>query len=157
MPVDCSPAGLPQKGRYLSGLSISRNGTAVKEAGTDTRGRLDVKSDDGRRSIGYIENGIFRKYKWHSSQHLCRKHNAIGIDKGAFHYSIVPFANMIVVTDEDTSITYRVSADDFQRHCKEDNLGWGPQLFCPLRHFQKADSAPNAPRQLPLWECDGCG
>lgn len=136
-------------------ISIETRNTAVKQeaAQGQVTGRIDVRSDDGERSIGYIDGDfVFHKYNWRSSKHLCRNYAAIGIDKGAFEHSIAPFATVIEIHDKDTEITYSMSVDGFQEHCFEDDLGWGPQLFCPLKHFHKADSSPNAPRQLSLWD-----
>jgi len=115
-----------------------------------TNGTVRVSSDDGEHVIGAIKDGIYTKSNWQSRKHLCHKHKAIGVDKGAFQDYIEPHARSIEVLDRDSSITYQVSVEGFRRYCIEDDLGWGPQLFCPLKHFQKADDDPNAPRQLSL-------
>ncbi len=111
-------------------------------------GVIRVPSDDGSRTIGIIRDGVFLKSNWRSSKHLCRKYQAIGIDKGAFWNYVEPLATAFIVSDQDTGKEYRVSIEDFKQLGLEDDLGWGPQLFCPLKHFQVTEPNGKKPVQL---------
>lgn len=115
-------------------------------------GKIAVRSDDGNRVIGFIdtERRIFVKSNWHSDKHLCRKHNAIGIDKGAFQNYIEPLARLVVVPDKTTGNTWQIAVEDFTEHSIEDDLGWGRQIFCPLSAFSVVEPDSNRPRQLVL-------
>lgn len=115
---------------------------------------IRVPSDDGSRTIGIIRDGVFLKSNWHSKKHLCYKHNAIGLDRGAFLRYVEPLATLIIVHDEDTGREYRVSIEDFKQLAFEDDLGWGPQLFCKVKYWQVED---NGNRQLSLWGDEGNG
>lgn len=109
-------------------------------------GYLSVCSDDQTRIIGQIKNNTFIKSNFHSKRHLCHKYNAIGIDKGAF-LQILNTTEYIEVSDKDTGVTYSIPSKEFHAHCIEDDLGWGKQLFCPLKFFEKR----NRHYQLSLW------
>lgn len=100
-----------------------------------------VFSDNRTRVIGVIKDKVFIKTNWHSSRHLCFKHRAIGIDRAAFYNYVLPCAERIECLDRDKGIVYTISVSDFQSHAVGDDLGWGPQLFCPLKYWQKTDSA----------------
>jgi hypothetical protein len=112
--------------------------------------KTEVFSDDGGRVIGIIRDRTFIKTKWHSSKHLCFKHHAIGIDKGAFEAYVLPSTEQIKCHDRDKGVTYTVSTADFKLHTIEDDLGWGTQLFCPLEYWQVQSNARG--RQLGFWE-----
>ena len=99
-------------------------------------GKILVPSDDGDKTIGLIKSRVFFKSNWHSSKHLCFKHNAIGVDKRAWEEYILPYAERIECYDRDKDITYTVSVSDFEVYAIEDDLGWGAQLFCPLKFWQ---------------------
>lgn len=114
-------------------------------------GVIRVLSDDGSRVIGIIRDSTFIKSNWCSTRHLCRKHNAIGLDRGAFLNYVEPLATLIVVPDKDTGREYRASVEAFKRFAFEDDLGWGPQLFGKLEYFQLVEPDPNRSRQLRLW------
>lgn len=107
-----------------------------KQNNGKSKERILVPSDFGSRNIGEIKDGIFNKFNFQSSKHLCHKYRAIGLDKGAFHNYILPNAQLIISQDKDTDITYRISVSLFQAMAIEDDLGWGSQLFCPLIHWQ---------------------
>jgi len=111
-------------------------------------GKLLVPSDDGTRTIGVVRKGVFHKSNFHSHKHLCYKHNAIGIDKKAFEDYVLSYAKHIECHDRDKNTTYAISTTDFELHSIEDDLGWGIQLFCPLRHWRVEG---NGHRQLSLW------
>lgn len=106
-------------------------------------GSLPVPSDDGERTIGIIEHGVFTKSSFNSSKHICHKHHAIGLDIGSFKNFIKPNANLIVCTDKKKNITYSISTDKFKSHAFADNLGWGVQLFCPLEHWETSIDSGN--------------
>jgi len=113
--------------------------------------KLLVPTDDGKKNIGEITNRVFTKYNWHSKKHFCYKHSGIGFDKGAFTLYILPLADLIQCPDKDTSILYAVTVEQFQAHLIEDNLGWGPQVFCPIKFWSKEEPNGNGPCQLGLW------
>lgn len=106
-----------------------------------TRRKIKVYSDDGRVVIGVIRNGVFRKCGFQSRRHICRRHNAIGLDRRAFLESIKPNAMLIVCPDSSSGIEYKISVADFEANAIEDDLGCGLQLFCPLQYWQKTNSA----------------
>ncbi len=109
----------------------------MKKTNHATEDVTRILCDDGQRCIGEIRYGVFTKFNWRSSRHLCRKYEAIGIDEGAFTYCIEDYASSIKVPDLDTRKTYLISIQQFRLNCIKDNLaGWGPQLFCPLQYFQ---------------------
>ena len=110
--------------------------------------RVLVPSDDGTRTIGTIKNGVFIKSNFHSSKHLCFKYDGIGIDRDAFRGYIQPSAVFIKCEDRDTSNTYTIKTGEFETVAIEDDLGWGAQLFCPLKYWQTE----NGSYQLSLWE-----
>lgn len=112
---------------------------------------IRVLSDDGSRVIGTIKDSTFTKSNWHSTKHLCWKHKAIGLDLSAFLYQVEPFATQMVVQDKDTGREYTVSVEDFKRFAIEDNLGWGAQLFLPLKYWEVTKPDGNRPLQLSLW------
>ena len=107
-----------------------------------------VPSDDGTRTIGVLRNEKFVKYNFHSRKHLCHKYDAIGIDKLAFEDYILPNATSIECLDRDSGTRYWIETGTFQTVAILDDLGWGSQLFCPLKHWQTE----NASQQLSLWE-----
>ena len=109
--------------------------------------RVPVPSDDGKRFIGFIKDGVFLKSNFHSRKHLCFKYDAIGIDRDAFRGYIQPDATFIKCDDKDTGNTYTIETSTFQTVAVLDDLGWGEQLFCPLKHWQSANSG----HQLSLW------
>lgn len=113
--------------------------------------RVQVPSDDGTRTIGVIKNGVFIKSNFHSSRHLCFKYDGIGIDRDAFHGYIQPGAVLIKCEDKDTGNTYTIKPGEFETVAVEDDLGWGQQLFCPLRYWQTEGSS----YQLSMWEAAG--
>jgi len=137
--------GLEKDGNY-------RNSNTHSAFCNTPPGKILVASDDGDKTIGLIKNGVFIKSNWHSGRHLCFKHNAIGVDKEAFENYVLPYAQQIECHDRDKDITYTVSVKDFEAHCIEDNLGWGIQLFCPLKFWQVTN---NGHHQLSLWGGDG--
>lgn len=113
---------------------------------------IRVPSDDGTRVIGVIKGSTFIKSNWHSKKHLCWKHKAIGVDRTAFVNYIAPFTNLIVTPDKDTGNEYRVSVEDFKQFAIADDLGWGEQLFVPLKYWEVIESDGTRPVQLNLWE-----
>ena len=117
-------------------LICNNYNTGVKTCVKSLNGKVLVPSDDGQHIIGQIKEGVFTKGNWQSSKHLCYKHNAIGIDKKAFEDYVLPHTQLIECHDRDKNITYTVSINDFKLHCIEDDLGWGAQLFCPLKYWQ---------------------
>lgn len=106
-----------------------------------------VPSDDGTRTIGVIKRGVFVKSNFHSKKHLCFKYDAIGIDNEAFRGYIAPTADIIKCEDRDTGTTYTIRTPDFQAVAIADDLGWGSQLFVPLRYWETR----NSNYQLSLW------
>ena len=121
----------------------------------NTDGKTLVPSDDGKRIIGVIADSTFTKSNWRSSRCLCRRYNAVGIDKGSLHNHILPFATLIVVPDRDTDKTYHISVDKFRCYSIEDDLGWGVQVFCPLSQFEILQPNPKRPRQLSFFTVGG--
>ncbi|HUU63669.1 MAG TPA: hypothetical protein VMX96_07120 [Dehalococcoidia bacterium] len=114
-------------------------------------GVIRVPSDEGSRIIGVIRDSTFTKSNWHYSKHMCWKHHAIGLDRGAFVDYVKSLATTIIVTDKDTGREYRASVEDFERLSIEDNLGWGQQLFLPLKHWEVIEPDGHKPLQLALW------
>ena len=110
-----------------------------------------VRSDDGKRFIGLLQDGAFKKVGWQSSKHLCHRYGGIGIDAGAFRNFVERFAQFIEVDDEYVGVCYRISVECFRQHSIEDDLGWGSQLFCPLKYFEKVGSGRDGARQLSLF------
>jgi hypothetical protein len=152
-----SPSRLPlQKSAGLQECEHHNHSTTPKNP-VNIASKIVVPSDDGARTIGIIRKGVFTKANFHSRRHLCHRHNAIGIDKGAFQNYILPYARHIEVYDRDQAIGYRVSLADFESHCIEDDLGWGVQLFLPLPCWERRDGNSNKPKQLafPLGGVDG--
>lgn len=98
--------------------------------------RILVPSDDGNRNIGDIRNSIFTKFNFQSTKHICYKHNSIGLDEGAFFDYILPNSQFIVCPDNEKHITYTIRVSVFSSNAIFDDLGWGPQLFCPLKYWQ---------------------
>ena len=114
-------------------------------------GTIRVLSDDGSKTIGIIRDLVFIKSNWHSTKHLCRKHNAIGLDRASFLNYVEPFATLIVVPDKDTGREYRVSVEHFKTFSLDDDLGWGPQMFLQLEFFEVIEPDGSKPVQLTLW------
>ena len=114
-------------------------------------GIIRVLSDDGRRIIGIVKGFSFTKTNWHSTKHICRKYQAIGLDHTAFLNQIMSSANLIIVPDKDTGREYRVTVEDFKRFAIMDNLGWGLQLFLPLRYWRVIEPDGEESFQLSLW------
>jgi|GEM_PF-1408832 len=100
------------------------------------KSKIIVPSDDGSRNIGEIRNKIFIKFNFQSSKHICYKHNAIGLDEVAFFDYILPTAQFIICHDDDKHITYKIRVAVFRSNAIFDDLGYGPQVFCPLKHWQ---------------------
>jgi hypothetical protein len=84
--------------------------------------------------IGSVKDRVFRKSGFHSSKHLCRRHNAIGIDREAFFaiFEEIRGKGIIRVRDLDTGLVYESTASNFFHNRIEDDLGSGPQYFLPL-------------------------
>jgi len=114
-------------------------------------GIIRVLSDDGRRIIGIVKDSSFTKINWQSTKHICRKHQAIGLDRIAFLNHIESSANLIIVPDKDTGREYRVTVADFKRFAIMDNLGWGLQLFLPLSYWRIIEPDGKESFQLSLW------
>jgi len=127
----------------------------VKGRSQSYGGVIRVPSDDGSRIIGVIRYSTFTKSNWHYSKHMCWKHRAIGLDRGAFTDYVKPLATTIIVTDKGTGREYRVSVEDFERLSIEDDLGWGEQLFLPLRYWEVIKPNGHKPLQLALWGGSG--
>ena len=132
-------------------MSISHCATESRKS-QSSNGDSRIYSDDGTRVIGIVRNYTFTKSNWHSTKHLCWKHKAIGLDHMAFLYQVEPFASQIVVLDKDTGKEYRVSMEVFKQLAIEDDLGWGLQLFLPLKYWEVTEPDGSKPLQLPLWE-----
>lgn len=100
-------------------------------------GKKLIRSEGGK-VIGFINDGVFTKSNWHSSRHLCRRHNAIGLDRTSIVEIIgeIGMEGIIRVPDLDTGLTYEVTALVFWRNRIEDNLGMGLQCFLPLSLWQ---------------------
>lgn len=114
-----------------------------------SKDRILIPSDDLSRNIGEIQGGIFTKFNFQSSKHICRKHKAIGLDIGAFENYILPNASEIVCPDKAQHITYRISVALFKANTISDDLNWGIQLFCPLTYFEvERHSKPKAQMEL---------
>lgn len=107
-----------------------------KQNNGKSKARILVPSDDGSRNIGKIKYGIFTKSNFHSDKHICHKHKAIGLDKGAFLKHILPNAQQIKCQDKVKQVTYQITVNIFKQFAIEDDLGCGPQLFCPVKYFQ---------------------
>lgn len=133
---------LGERQNHYNSASSYKYNMPVNSSGNNGNGL--VYSDDGQRCIGRVKHGVFTKSNWHSKRHLCRKYRAIGIDKQAFKDYISPEATLIECFDKDTSTLYRINISDFTLHAIEDDLGWGPQLFCPIKYFE-------AEKQLAFW------
>jgi len=114
-----------------------------------SKDRVLVSSDDYSRNIGEIQDCIFTKFNFQASKHICHKHNAIGLDIGAFKNYILPNVTEIVCPDKEKSSTYSISVSTFMQNAFEDDLGWGMQLFCPLKFWNKTQSMQ---WQRSLWE-----
>lgn len=117
----------------------------------NTNGKIPVHSDDGKRIIGEITDGIFTKSNWHSKKHLCFKYRSIGIDKGAVDDYVVPLATSICIPDRDNNgREYRADIEHFIRHSFEVDLGWGVQRHMKLDLWQVIEHDSDRPRQLSL-------
>jgi len=114
-----------------------------------SKDRILVPSDDNSRNIGDIKDDIFTKFNFQSSKHICHKHNAIGLDIGAFKNYILPNATEIVCPDKEKSIAYSLSVPTFMQNAFKDDLGWGIQMFCPLKIWNKTQTRQ---WQRSLWE-----
>ena len=123
--------------------------TYCKQNNGETKDRILVPSDDYARNIGQIKYGIFTKFNFQSSKHICFKYKAIGLDEGAFLNYILPNALLIVCPDKEKHITYSIDVSLFKRMATSDDLGWGTQLFCPIKYFQAEHSnKPNIQMEL---------
>lgn len=114
-----------------------------------SKGRILVPSDNYSRNIGNIKDGIFTKFNFQSKKHICYRHQAIGLDQGAFTDYILPNATLIVCPDKRNHITYRITVSQFKQVAIKDDLGWGTQLFCPIKYFQ-TDRSHQSDMQLAL-------
>jgi hypothetical protein len=89
----------------------------------------------GTRIVGYIEDGVFHK-KVKGSRHQLKVPPAWCISSEAFDDCILPSCDQIVVEDQESGITYRVSTVVFQRHCFRVERGnFEPQLGLAMRHW----------------------
>jgi hypothetical protein len=111
--------------------------------------KLLVPSDDGTKTIGAIINNIFTKSNFNSARHICFKYQAIGLDYAAFNNYILRYAKLIKCPDYSRGVTYTINTADYQDNGFIDNLGWGYQLFCPLKYWQ-IDRIPTINKQLNL-------
>jgi hypothetical protein len=110
--------------------------TYYRQNNRKSKERILVPSDNGSRNVGEILGGIFTKFNFQSTKHICYKHNSIGLDEGAFFDYILPNSQFIVCTDNEKHITYKIRVSVFRSNAIFDDLGYGPQLFCPLKHWQ---------------------
>jgi len=133
---------------------ISNRKYSTSEGRKQPGDNLTVYSDNGKRIIGKVKNGTFTKYNYHSDRHYCYKHKAIGIDKGAFE-TVQTVSDLILVPDKTTGNAYIISVEDFQSNCIEDDLNWGPQVFCPLKHFKKVETTTDGVHQMSFTEVFG--
>ena len=89
----------------------------------------------GNRVVGHIVVGVFHK-KVKGSRHLLWVPPAWCISSEAFDDCILPDCHHIVVEDQESGITYRVSTVVFQRHCFRVERGnFEPQLGLAMRHW----------------------
>jgi len=121
--------------------------TYCKQNRRKSKDRIIVPSDDFTRNIGEIKGGIFYKSNFKYPLHICHKYNAIGLDAGAVHDYIKPYARQIICRDKTRHITYAISVDLFIAEAILDDLGSGPQLFCPIKYLH---AEPNTKAQLQL-------
>ena len=97
------------------------------------QGRTPVRV--GKRVVGHIEDGVFHK-KVKGSRHQLKVPPAWCISSEAFDDCILPDCHHIVVEDQESGITYRVSTVVFQRHCFRVERGnFEPQLGLVMRHW----------------------
>ena len=89
----------------------------------------------GTRIVGYIEDGVFYK-KVKGSRHQLKVPPAWCISSEAFDDYILPDCYQIVVEDQESGVTYKVSTVVFQRHCFRVERGsFEPQLGLTMRHW----------------------
>ena len=89
----------------------------------------------GTRIVGHIEDSVFHK-KVKGSRHQLKVPPAWCISSEAFDDYILPDCDQIVVEDQESGITYRVSTVVFQRHCFRVERGnFEPQLGLAMRHW----------------------
>ena len=110
-----------------------------------------VLSDDGTRIIGEIQDSTFLKLDGQSTEHLCNRHNAIGLDKAIFLTYILPFVSLIVITDSDSGMEYKATVEDFKEFAIEDDLGYGTQLLLPLVYWSVIEPDGTKSTQLRLF------
>ena len=108
-----------------------------------------ILSDDGTRIIGEIQDSTF--ISWQCTEHLCNRHNAIGLDKAIFLTYILPFVSLIVITDSDSGMEYRATVEDFKEFAIEDDLGYGTQLLLPLVYWSVIEPNGTKSTQLRLF------
>ena len=100
----------------------------------------------GNRVVGHIEDGVFHK-KVKGSRHQLKVPPAWCISSEAFDEYILPDCSQIVIEDQESGMTYRVSTAAFQRHCFRIERGaFEPQLGLTMRHWSV--ERPGEARQL---------
>ena len=114
-------------------------------------GVTQVLSDDGTRIIGEIQDSTFLKLDGRSTEHLCNRHNAIGLDKAIFLTYILTFVSLIVITDSDSGMEYRATVEDFKEFAIEDDLDYGTQILLPLVYWSVIEPNGTKSTQLRLF------
>ena len=97
--------------------------------------KIEVQSDDTTKTIGTIRDNVFSKSNFQCTKHICHKHRAIGLDKWAFMEVIRPYSHLIKCEDKQKGLSYCITTQDFETNSIIDDLGWGSQLFCPLKYW----------------------
>jgi hypothetical protein len=89
--------------------------------------------------IGEYANNVFTK-QVKISKHLFRVLDAWGIDKTTLDSFLSD--TQIQIHETEQNKTYYISVEDFRKHAVEKHFkGYGPQYFCPRRHFNSLPPA----------------
>lgn len=113
---------------------------------------------DGR-TCGYFDpaTGVHTR-RW-TRTHLVKRYNAIAYSSAVLDELERRGCAWLENTDPETGAVYRTEFTLIRQHGIPFDLGWGPQVALPLRHWGRADQAgPSAPAetqpamaQLQLW------
>lgn len=99
--------------------------------------KIYIKTTEGIRHIGNLDNGVFTSIR-HSSTHLYRKLNAWGVDYKALQDMMENKGlHTVVIHDKDTGKTYHTKAENFFEHGTV--LHFKPhrtQIFLPLEFWE---------------------
>ncbi len=95
-----------------------------------------VRTADGRKIIGNIENGTFTKSGIIGAIHMLHTPRGWGIDAATYKKQVEPYCHTIVIPDTQSGITYKVSTGIFSKHKMFIDRGFGEQYVLPIRYWQ---------------------